>query len=63
MFRRIRNLWFLSNVDFSKKEKKTYIHPLLTPDGIKERMGVKKMAKIIEDDREELFKEEKPEIK
>lgn len=49
MFRRIKTLWKLSSIEIPTEEKKQYVNPLLSTDGVKERLGLKKMATIVED--------------
>lgn len=58
MFRRIKTLWTLSGIDLNPKEQKKYVNPVLSVDGIKERLGVKKMATIIQDKSLDIFPDE-----
>ena len=54
MFKRLKTLWKLSSLEI-KDEPKSYVNDLLTVDGVKERLGIKKMAKIIEDEPVNMF--------
>lgn len=57
ILKRIRTLWKVSGLDLGK-ESKTFVNPVFSVDGIKERLGITKMARIVEDDPLEIFKEE-----
>lgn len=54
MINRLRTLWKLSALDL-KEEKKQFVNPPLSVDGIKERVGLKKMATIVPDELPDLF--------
>jgi len=63
MLRRLKNLWALSNLQIEKeKSSSSYVNPAFTADGIKERLGIKKMAHIVEDSPLEIFPDHKETI-
>lgn len=47
-FKRLKTLWKLSGIEITE-EKKHYVNHLLSTDGVKERLGIKRMATIVED--------------
>lgn len=49
LIRRLKNLWILSGIDFHTKKERTYVNQAFTADGIKERLGVKRMAIVVQD--------------
>jgi len=55
MFKRIKNLWFLSGIDFNDKESHLKHIPITSVEGIKRRTTARKLAKIIDVDEEEQF--------
>ena len=55
MFKRIKTLWYLSSIDLNDKDNYFRNLSLTSVEGLKQRVRMKKLAKIIDVDEEEQF--------